>query len=131
MWQKGLDLVDTIYDLATLFPSDERFGLTAQIRRSVISVPNNVAEGQVRGTSRDFANFLSIARGSLAETETLLTIAVRRRFLETEAAAAAFSQMDELGRMLMSLRTRILARRKQSTIHYPLFTNHYSLTTHA
>ncbi len=113
VWQKGLDLVDTIYDLAAVFPSDERFGLIAQIKRSVVSVPNNVAEGQLRGTSNDFANFLSIARGSLAETETLLTIAVRRRFLETEAAAAAFSQMDELGRMLMSLRTRILARRKQ------------------
>jgi len=113
VWQKGLDLVDTIYDLAAVFPSDERFGLIAQIKRSVVSVPNNVAEGQVRSTSNDFANFLSIARGSLAETETLLTTAVRRRFLETEAAAAAFSQMDELGRMLMSLRTRILARRKQ------------------
>ena len=113
VWQKSLDLVDRIYDLADPFPATEIYALTAQIKRSVSSVPTNIAEGQTRATSRDFAHFLVIARGSLMETETLLTIAVRRKYTSGEAARPAFSLIVEISKMLTVLRERILKRKRQ------------------
>jgi four helix bundle protein len=107
VWQKAMDLVDLVYDLAERFPAPERFALTSQLTRAAVSVPSNVAEGQARATARDFANFLSIARGSLMETETLLMIAVRRRFVTEEAAKPSFALITEISKMLTSLRSRI------------------------
>jgi four helix bundle protein len=114
VWQKGMDLVDLVYDLVDTFPGRERFGLTSQITRSVVSVPANIAEGQGRPTPRDFANFLAIARSSLHETETLLTISVRRKFVNEAAAADAFSLSRELSKMLISLRLRILSSKRRA-----------------
>src|SRR5438445_7960401 len=65
VWQKGMDLVDMIYSMSRGFPADEAFGLRSQVRRAAVSVPANIAEGQARSTSKDFANFLTSARSSL------------------------------------------------------------------
>lgn len=108
-WQKAMDLVDLVYDLADTFPRREQFGLTSQITRSVVSVPANIAEGQARPTARDFANFLAIARSSLHETETLLTVAVRRRFVSDQSTLSAFSLSREISKILITLRQRILS----------------------
>ncbi len=75
-----------------------------------MSVPANIAEGQARSTAKDFANFLSIAKGSLMETETLLTVAVRRGYVTETAASVAFAQITEISKMLTSLRSRIASR---------------------
>jgi four helix bundle protein len=105
-----MDLVDMIYSMSKSFPADEAFGLRSQIRRAAVSVPANIAEGQVRSTSKDFANFLITARSSLMETETELTVAVRQRYVSDEASRPIFSAITELSKMLMSLRTRVLAQ---------------------
>ncbi len=113
VWQKAMDLVDLIYDLAESFPAKEAYGLTSQITRATVSVPANIAEGQARPNARDFANFLVIARGSMMETETLLMVAVRRRYAGTDAAAPAFSLITEVSKMLTALRNRIIITRRK------------------
>ena len=110
VWQKAMDLVDSIYDISEGFPANESYRLTSQITRAVVSVPANVAEGQARSTAKDFANFLAIAKGSLMETETLLMIAARRSYVTETLAGAAFAQITEISKMLTSLRSRIASR---------------------
>ncbi len=105
-----MDLVDLIYEVAERLPPSENYGLATQITRAAVSVPANIAEGQARSTSRDFANFLAIAKGSLMETETLLMIAVRRSYVTETAASVAFAQITEISKMLTSLRSRIASR---------------------
>ncbi len=77
VWKRAISLAERIYMITKSFPADERFALTDQIRRAVISVPSNIAEGSGRQTPKDFANFLSIARGSLAEIDAQLVVAQR------------------------------------------------------
>lgn len=77
VWRKSLLLAATVYRLTARFPPDERFGLTAQLRRAAVSVASNIAEGGARGRPGDFINGLRIARGSLAEVETQLQIAAQ------------------------------------------------------
>ena len=67
VWQKGIRLVKLVYQISRDFPSEERFGLTAQVRRAAVSVPSNIAEGQARFTTREFIHFISNAEGSTAE----------------------------------------------------------------
>ncbi|HEX5313774.1 MAG TPA: four helix bundle protein [Gammaproteobacteria bacterium] len=74
-WQEAMELARKVYTLVRDFPAEERYGLTAQIRRSAISVPSNIAEGCARGSAREFLQFPYIARGSLSELETQLRLA--------------------------------------------------------
>jgi len=74
IWQRGMHLTKSVYQLTAGFPSDERFGLTAQMRRAAVSAPSNIAEGQARSGTREFLQFLSYASGSLAELETQLLL---------------------------------------------------------
>ncbi len=75
VWAEGIALARSIYRLTAAFPAEEKFGLTAQLRRAAVSVPSNIAEGSVRHSRRDFCRFIEIALGSLAEIETQLEIA--------------------------------------------------------
>ena len=106
-----MDLVDVIYGLSLGFPASEDFRLTSQITRAVVSVPANIAEGQARSTRRDFANFLMMAKGSLNETETLLTVAVRQHFVTEVDAMPAFRLASEVSKMLTVLRRNLLGGR--------------------
>ena len=75
VWQRAVDFVAEIYRITARFSRDERFGLTAQLRRASVSVCANIAEGSGRATSRDLLNFLSHARGSLKEAESMVLVA--------------------------------------------------------
>lgn len=114
VWQKSMDLVVEIYRLAKLFPQEELFGLTSQIRRATISVPANIAEGYGRRHRKEYLNHLSIARGSLMEVETHLQIALRLSYLEREQAKPVWNMLQEIGRLLNGL-VRSLEENSQST----------------
>lgn len=102
-----MDLVVQIYDLSERFPSTENFRLTHQITRAVISVPANIAEGYSRSSAKEYGYFLSVAKGSLMETETLLMVAVRLGYVSDEHTIAAFSLSKEVEKMLTVLRKRL------------------------
>ncbi|MGK2964053.1 MAG: four helix bundle protein [Tepidiformaceae bacterium] len=106
-WQKAMDLTVAIYELSRRFPRSEDYRLTAQLTRAAVSVPANIAEGKGRVTGRDFANFLAISRGSLMETETLLTLAVRLGYLTDADAQEAFGLITEISKMITVLRSRL------------------------
>ena len=84
VWKEARVLVNTIYQLSSLFPKDEIYGLTGQIRRCAVSIPSNIAEGCGRRTSTDTIQFLHISRGSLYELETQLFIALDQEYLNKE-----------------------------------------------
>ncbi|MCH6547487.1 MAG: four helix bundle protein [Gemmatimonadetes bacterium] len=107
VWQMGIDLVVECYQLTSRFPRDERFSLTQQIRRAVVSVPSNIAEGHGRTHLGEYLYHLSIANGSLMELETQIIIAQRLGFLALQGCNRLLSLTAELGRMLTGLRQKL------------------------
>lgn len=101
VYQKSLDLVEKIYKLTQTFPSEEKFGITSQIRRAAVSVPSNIAEGAARKGSKEFSRFLYISLGSLAEIETLLTISNRLKFSSEDSIIV--EEIIHIRRMLLKL----------------------------
>src|SRR4051812_4861005 len=95
-----MDLVEAVYQIARQFPKAEEYRLTSQLLRAVVSVPANIAEGNARASRKDYARFISIARGSLAETETLLMLARRLALGSAEAIDSVLRAADRVGRML-------------------------------
>ncbi len=87
IWQRAMDVIPKTYRLARSLPHSEQFALADQIRRATVSIPTNIAEGQVRGHTREFVRYLLIARGSLAELQTLLLIVERLGFAAREELA--------------------------------------------
>lgn len=107
VWQKSMDLVELVYRLTENFPKDETYGLRAQIRRSAVSLPSNIAEGTMRGTRKDFRQFIMIASGSGAELETQLEIAKRIKYVNLEEYYKINSLLGEVTRMLSSLQAKL------------------------
>ena len=107
VWQKGMALAKEIYRLTAKFPSDERFGLVAQMRRAAVSVPSNIAEGQARQSTKEFLQFLSHASGSLAEVETQLLLSIDLGYCKKEDTAVAAGLIEELQKMLPALRRKL------------------------
>ena len=107
VWQKAMHLAKQIYEITRRFPADERYGLVSQMRRSAVSVPSNIAEGQARHTSGEFVQSLSHAEGSLAELETQLLLSVELSFCGKESAQDLLELISEVRRMLMALRKRV------------------------
>ena len=103
VWERGMDLVEEIYRLTKGFPSQEKFGLTNQIRRAAVSVPANIAEGYGRSHRGDYLRHLSVANGSLMEVETHLIIAGRLKYLNKEQAKKAWDLIQETSKMLTAL----------------------------
>jgi len=109
-WQKGMDLVELVYRVTACFPREERYGLTNQLRRAVVSIPSNIAEGQGRATTREFAHFLSIAYGSLREVETQIRIAERLNFTASCDCSTVLDLSSEVGRLINGLTRSLLDR---------------------
>ena len=103
VWQKSIDLVVEVYRLTKKFPSEELYSLTDQLKRAVVSVPSNIAEGSARKTSKEFVQFLYIARGSKAEVETQLEIACKLGYLQYSEAQIAFDLCSEIGKICLKL----------------------------
>jgi four helix bundle protein len=98
-----MNLAEEIYSATRAFPKDELYGLTSQLRRAVISIPSNIAEGQGRLTPGEFKQFLGHARGSLLETETQILMAGRLHDLPEEQVARLLKLSAEVGRVLNGL----------------------------
>jgi four helix bundle protein len=98
-----MELVKLVYELTDDFPPDERFGLTLQIRKAVVSVASNIAEGQGRNSTKEFINHLSIAYGSLMETETQTLVAEMRNYSSAEKHSRVMEKAAEVGRLINGL----------------------------
>jgi four helix bundle protein len=108
VWQKGMDLVVAVYAVSKQFPEEERYGLIQQATRAAVAVPANIADGHASGTRRDYAHFVSIARGSLMEVETYVMIVERLRLADAGSVGEVLDRITELSRMLTALRQRLM-----------------------
>ena len=104
VWQKAMELVRVVYQISKSFPADERYALTDQLRRAVVSIPSNIAEGNGRASNKDYAHFLAIARGSLFETLTQIQVAEDLGYIDNHEYLDNLTA--EVGRMLTSLLKR-------------------------
>lgn len=102
VWQKGMELTERVYASTEQFPRTEIYGLTAQIRRSVVSIPSNIAEGKAIG-GQNYPRHVKIALGSEAELQTQIELARRLKMLREGEAVDLLAQASEVGRMLVAL----------------------------
>lgn len=108
-WQKSIDFVELIYKITRDFPDEEKFGLTGQLRRAVISIPSNIAEGSARNSNKEFIRFLYISLGSLSEVDTQMIIAERLDFTKD----FDFEKIAEIRRLIYGL-IRFLNKRNKN-----------------
>ena len=107
VWQRSMDLVERIYQITSVFPSGEQWGLVSQMRRAAVSVPSNIAEGYGRQATGNYRHHLSIARGSLLELETQVLLSERLGYLRSEGAATILAEIQEMSRMLATLVSKL------------------------
>jgi len=111
VWQKSMSFVTEIYKVSKQFPKDENFGLTSQIRRSVVSVPSNISEGYGREGMKDYLRFLNIAMASLFELQTQLEIASNLEYIKREKFDNLYESSREIERMLSSFIRTVKSRK--------------------
>lgn len=114
VWQKSQRLAGDVYQLTATFPKDERYGITAQIRRAALSVPCNIAEGHGRETRGEFLNQLSVARGSANEVESLLLFGQQLGYGDQAVVTHLLIEIDQVLRMLARMRSRLREDRDRS-----------------
>ena len=107
VWQKAMELADRAFAISEFMPKSQRFVLCAQIERAAASLPANIAEGRSRHSERDFIYHLNVARGSLAELETLLLLAQRRGFVRENDLSTCFGLSEEITKMLHALKSSL------------------------
>jgi len=110
VWQAGMTLVEKSYAVTRVFPPDERFGLTTQLRRAAVSIPSNIAEGACRRTTGAFVNHVSTALGSQAEFETCIEIARRLGYVSWAEMEKLTPALDRAGQLLNGLLRSLLAK---------------------
>lgn len=103
VWQKSMDLVESIYILSGTLPKEEQFDLSSQLRRAATSIPSNIAEGYTRASTKDYIRFLSIARGSAAEIETQLEICKRLAYFTEQQIQISLNLVNEISKMLTAM----------------------------
>ncbi len=108
VWQSSHKIVLDIYQITSTFPKEELFSLTSQIRRSFVSIPNNIAEGCGRNSDKEFAQFLNIAIGSLSESEYLLLLAKDLKYLKTEDFERINEELTTVKRRIYQLRLKLI-----------------------
>jgi len=114
-WQKAMDLVVDTYQVTKTFPSDERYGLVAQLRRAAVSVPSNIAEGRGRFGLGGFLYHLSVATGSLVEVETQFLISQRLNYLNQSDARVVLGKTAEVRRLLAGM-VRALRKKRAGAV---------------
>ena len=118
VWNEAMVLAESIYKMTGRFPADERFCLVSQMRRASVSVPSCIAEGNGRGSTKDYLRFLSMAKGSLAELQTQILLASRLGLAEPEESTKALEQATSVSFLLQSLR-KALNTKLQRPSHSP------------
>jgi four helix bundle protein len=111
VWQKSMDLVTAIYHTSKIFPKDEMYGLTSQLRRSAVSVPSNIAEGYGRNGLNDYLRFLNIAISSLFELQTQVEISFNLKYINQKKFNTLYELTREVERMLSSLIRSLKSKR--------------------
>lgn len=124
-WQKAMELVRLVYDFTKNFPKEELFGLTLQIRKAVVSIPSNIAEGQGRKSTKEFRRHLSIAYGSLMETETQTMVAEMQSYITSAECNEVLDKAAEVGRLINGLGASLEMKLNRDT----LTTDHRPPTT--
>jgi len=102
-WKVSMDLVVDVYKMTNDFPKHEQYGLVSQIRRAVVSIPSNIAEGKSRKGSKEFLHHLSITNGSLSELETQLILAVRLGYIDKISAEEIWKKCQTAGKLINGL----------------------------
>ena len=105
-WKSAMDLVEAVYRITSTFPASEQFGLVSQMRRASVSVPSNLAEGAARDGAREFAHFLSIAKGSLSELDTQHQLAQRLGFIK-EGHADLAGLIEKVSKLVAGLHKKV------------------------
>ncbi len=103
VWRKSLDLVKQVYEVTSLFPSDEKFGLASQMRRAAVSIPSNVAEGAALNSHKQFIHFLHTAQGSAAELETQIFISQELGFLTERMSKELLEKLETISKMISGI----------------------------
>ena len=111
VWQKSVEMVKEIYRISEQLPKSEDYNLKQQLKRAIISVALNIAEGKNRRTSKDFANFLTMSAASLAEVEAILTICEELKYLQD--LDGVYEKIEILGKMINSLKRKLLSKEKR------------------
>lgn len=109
-WQKGMELSEMVYKITSKFPKEEIYGLTSQMRRSAVPIPSNIAEGQLRSSQREFAQFISIALGPCAELSTQLELAGRSGYVNRPDFDSILQAIGEEMKILHGLRRKMSQR---------------------
>lgn len=123
VWQRSMDLAKVAYQLTSRFPAGEKFGLTALIRRTAVSIPSSIAKSQARHETRDFLQHLSYADGYLAELETQQLLSLELGFWEASDIAEPLKEIDELQCMLNAINRKLLSGSPLATRHSPLLSS--------
>lgn len=107
IWKRAVELATEIYKSTSNFPVEEKYGLTSQLRRCVVSISSNIAEGAGRNTKNDFKHFISIAYGSSCELETQLIIATNLKLLSKSESSELFSEINVLQKMIFTFSEKL------------------------
>lgn len=107
IWRKSIDLAWEVYQAVSVFPQDERFGLTSQIKRAVVSIASNIAEGSGRNSDKEFIHFLGIAKGSAYELLTQLFIADKLGLLSYDSTDGLISKIEEVQKMIHGFQEKL------------------------
>lgn len=103
VWNNSISLVTKVYKMTSVFPKEELFGITSQLRRAAVSIPSNIAEGAARTSRKEFHKFLSIALGSASELETQLIISRNLNYLTIENSESLINELITIQKMIQSL----------------------------
>jgi four helix bundle protein len=107
VWQRGMDLVETVYQITAKLPASEQWGLISQTRRAAVSVPSNIAEGYGRQATGEYRHHLSIGRASLLELETQVLLCHRLKYVTEADSKPILEEIDAISKMLASLISKL------------------------
>ena len=107
IWQRSMDLVESVYKFTENLPANEQYGLISQMRRAAVSIPSNIAEGYGRKATGYYIQFLSVARGSLLELETQIELCIRLKYIEENDSGNITNNIIEISKMITTLISKI------------------------